>query len=98
MRLRSGLAALIGVWVLSAAGVALADPPVVGIEVHGEGERADVIVRGAFDVPTYAVRTRDGGNVVVIDVAGATLPDDGVATAGTTSLVASTQASTTSRG
>jgi len=98
MRLRSGLATLIGVSVLCTAGVAFADPPVVGIEVRGEGERADVVVQGAFDVPTYAVRTRDGGNVVVIDVANATLPDEGLAASGTTSLVASTQASTTSRG
>jgi type IV pilus assembly protein PilQ len=68
------------------------------VEVKGHGGRAEVILDGAFGVPTYAVRTRDGGKVVVIDVANAALDEKGVAISENTDLVDSATASTTARG
>ncbi|MFW5925568.1 MAG: type IV pilus secretin PilQ [Myxococcota bacterium] len=80
--------------------VAAADqPPVRSIEVGGEGSGvAEMTIDGSFDVPTYAVRTRKGGKVVVIEVAGASLPEGGVRARGRTPLVARTVASSTARG
>lgn len=50
------------------------------VEVRGHGAHAEVVLEGDFQKPVYAVRTRDGGDVLVIDVARATLGDrDGVA-------------------
>lgn len=92
-----GVAALIGVVGISAW--ASADPPMIdSVEVRGDSERAEIAIRGAFEVPTYSVRSRDGGQVVVIDVADATLPAEGLQTTGGTRLVRSAVASTTSRG
>ena len=87
--------------------VAFADPPVAqqqasaevrSVEVRGEGEHAEVAIRGAFDVPVYAVRTRDEGRTVVIDVADASLPAGGIETEGLASLVSQAVATTTARG
>ncbi len=89
--------ALLGIVTIS--GTALADPPVVrSVEVRGEGDRAEVAVRGAFAVPTYAVRARDGGTVVVLDVADASLPESGIDRSGDSALVSSTVATTTAQG
>ena len=97
MHVPRSLAASIAV--LACAAQAHADPPVVvGLDVRGGGERAELVVRGAFGVPRYAVRTRDGGSVVVLDVADARLPADGVHVRGSSALVTRTTASTTSRG
>lgn len=97
MRFRTVVGATIAV--LCCAQVAAADPPVVrSVEIRGQGAAAEVALVGAFDVPTYAIRSRDDGQTIVIDVAGATLPDDGVRTEGRTRLVAHTSSSTTSRG
>ncbi|MEM7609757.1 MAG: secretin N-terminal domain-containing protein, partial [Myxococcota bacterium] len=100
MRLVIRLAVICGLLVGgNAARTALADPPEVGrVEVRGEGHRAEVAIEGAFDVPTYAVRTRDDDRTVVIDVADATLPEGGIATDGLASLVSQTVATTTARG
>lgn len=68
------------------------------VEVRGEGHRAEVAIRGAFDVPTYAVRSRREGRVVVIDVADASLPEGGIETTGLASLVSQAVATTTARG
>ncbi len=85
--------------VLAVAQVAHANPPVVrGVEVRGDGDRAEVSIEGVFEIPDYSVRTRDEGRTVVVDVTGATLPDDGLATVGSTSLVSGLTASTTARG
>jgi type IV pilus assembly protein PilQ len=68
------------------------------VKVRGQGGRAEVILDGNFDVPTYAVRTREGGNVVVIDVAGVSLKEEGVLLGAGTELVKSATASTSAQG
>ena len=70
----------------------------VGVEVTGAQDSADLVVHGSFAEPSYAVRARDGGSVIVVDVPGATLPDDGVHTNGSSLLVSRTTASTTAQG
>jgi type IV pilus assembly protein PilQ len=83
------------------AGRAQAESPkstLTQVKVRGQGGRAEVVLDGNFDVPTYAVRTRDGGNVVVIDVAGATLQDEGVMLGAGADLVRSATASTSAQG
>jgi type IV pilus assembly protein PilQ len=98
MRDRIGLLAL-GV-VLGLAAAAQAQSPermAVGVALEpGEG-RAELVVRGDFEEPSYAVRARDGGLTVVLDVSGATLPN-GAVVSGASPLVARTSASTTARG
>jgi type IV pilus assembly protein PilQ len=71
---------------------------VQALAIHGDRDRADVVVRGAFDVPTYAVRSRDGGRVVVLEVRDAALPEAGAALEGDAPLVVRTTASTTAQG
>ncbi|MCB9617247.1 MAG: type IV pilus secretin PilQ [Sandaracinus sp.] len=79
--------------------MAAADPPTIeSVEVRGEGARAEIAIRGAFEVPTYAVRTREDGRVLVVEVADASLPESGLATVGDAQLVTATTASTTARG
>ncbi|HJL03024.1 MAG TPA: type IV pilus secretin PilQ [Polyangiaceae bacterium LLY-WYZ-15_(1-7)] len=68
------------------------------VEVRGEAERAEVAIRGQFAVPTYAIRSREDGRVVVIDVADAELPEGGLNATGGSRLVSSTVGSTTARG
>jgi len=78
---------------------ASADPPTVsGVSVRGHDDHATVVVRGVFEVPSYAVRSRDEGRTIVVDIEGATLPAAGVSTEGEASLVVGTTASTTARG
>lgn len=97
MRIYRGLVTFVAL--LGMAASAHADPPVVrSVQVDGDGDHAEISIAGVFDVPTYAVRARDGGRVVVIDVTGAQLPDDGLSVQGGTSLVSRTTASTTARG
>lgn len=101
MRLRFGLAGML-VGALCLAAPALADAPVIeGVSLHGgeAGQQAaEVDIRGAFDTPAYEVHARDGGRVLVVDVAGAQLADRGVETQGTLSLVTRTVSSATARG
>lgn len=79
--------------------IAAADPPAIeSVEVRGEGAHAEVAIRGAFEVPTYAVRTREDGRVLVVEVADATLPEAGLETVGDAQLVTATTAATTARG
>ncbi len=68
------------------------------VGVQGRGGRAEVVLAGKFDVPTYAVRTRENGRVVVVDVANAMLADGGVAIDEQTDLVTGAVASTTAQG
>lgn len=96
MRVRSGVVAAL---LFASATVAEASPTVVqNVEVKGRGDRAQLVIEGAFDVPTYSVRARNGGDVVVIDVEGASLPEGGLDKARGTTLIAQTVASTTARG
>lgn len=68
------------------------------VRIQGEGDRADLVVRGRFAVPEYSVRARDGGRVVVLEIAGATLPSGGLVADGASSLVRGAVASTTALG
>jgi type IV pilus assembly protein PilQ len=98
MRDRIGLLAL-GV-VLGLAAAAQAQSPermAVGVALESGEGRAELVVRGEFEEPSYAVRARDGGLTVVLDVSGATLPN-GAVVSGTSPLVSRTSTSTTARG
>ncbi|MEM6961447.1 MAG: type IV pilus secretin PilQ [Myxococcota bacterium] len=68
------------------------------VEIEGAQRGAEVSIRGAFDVPDYAIRSRNGGRVVVVDVEGGALPDGGVQTRGSHRVIARTVATTTSQG
>lgn len=97
MRIRVSLITLVAALGITTS--AHADPPEIqSVEVRGQGESAEILIRGAFDVPTYAVRARDSGRTIVVDVAGASLPEGGVDMSGATSLISGVVSSTTSRG
>ena len=84
---------------LALAPVASADPPSIRrVGVRGSDNHAEIAIRGSFATPAYAVRTRDEGRVVVIDVAEASLPEGGISAEGLAPLVSRTVASTTARG
>ncbi|HEY6881736.1 MAG TPA: secretin N-terminal domain-containing protein, partial [Polyangiales bacterium] len=68
------------------------------IEVRGDGARADVVLEGNVRAARYAVRAANGGDQLVIDVAGASLADrDGVSVADA-SLVKHAKATQTADG
>ncbi len=98
MRARNGLLVL-GVVLGFSVGAQAQSPEriAVGVALEAGDGRAELIVRGDFEEPSYAVRARDGGLTVVLEVAGATLPDGAVAT-GSSPLVSRTTASTTAQG
>ncbi len=68
------------------------------LALAGGDASAEVTLRGVFAVPTYSVRTRDEGRIVVVEVAGAALPEGGLSLTGTSSLVTRTTSSTTAQG
>jgi type IV pilus assembly protein PilQ len=68
------------------------------VQISGAGDGAQVSIEGAFVDPQYAVRAKDDGRLIIIDVDDAALPSGGVHTSGTNSLVARTVASNTARG
>ncbi len=74
------------------------DARVEALAVHGTGTRADLTIRGDFAVPTYEIRSRDEGRIVVVDVSHATMPDDGLALDGDSSLVTRSTTSETALG
>jgi type IV pilus assembly protein PilQ len=67
------------------------------IEVRGHGARAEVRLDGNVKVPTYAVRTKHGGSVIVVDIAGVALKNESV-TLESTDLVTSATAISTDSG
>ena len=94
---RLAVATLFGVVTLTQT--VFADPPVIrSVEVHGRETRAEIAIRGEFAIPTYAIRSHSDGNVVVVDVADATLPEGGLSLLGSSALVLSTVGSSTARG
>jgi type IV pilus assembly protein PilQ len=74
------------------------DARVESLAVHGTGDRADLTVRGDFDVPTYEIRSRDEGRIVVIDVSHATIPEGGLDVEGSSSLITRSTTSETALG
>jgi type IV pilus assembly protein PilQ len=98
MRIQWGLAIAV---VATFAWVNLAQaagPKIDSVRINGARDGAQVSIDGAFDDPQYAVRARDDGRTIIIDVDGAVLPSGGVETSGSNSLVARTIASNTARG
>ena len=75
-----------------------AGPKIDSVRINGASEGAQVSIEGAFDDPQYAVRAKDDGRLIIIDVDGAKLPSSGVQTIGTNALVARSVASNTARG
>lgn len=63
------------------------------IQVRGSGARAEVRLDSNLKVPTYAVRTKNGGNVIVVDIAGVTLKNENVALENTDLVTAATATS-----
>jgi type IV pilus assembly protein PilQ len=66
-----------------------------GMTLRGDENRAEITLRGSFGTPSYAVRSRDEGRVVVVEVEGASMPEGGLALRGESALVTR---STTSEG
>jgi len=95
---RKGLLA-VAVVLAFAAGAEAQSPErtAVGVALEGSDGRAELVVRGDFGTPTYAVSARDGGLTVILDVTGATLPAGAVAT-GSSPMITRTTATTTARG
>lgn len=67
------------------------------IEVRGHGARAEVLLDGNLKVPTYAVRTKNAGSVIVVEIAGASLGNETV-TLESTDLVTSATATSSPGG
>jgi type IV pilus assembly protein PilQ len=98
MRIQWGLAIAVVatfVWVDMAQA---AGPEIDSVRINGAPDGAQVSIEGAFDDPQYAVRAKDDGRLIIIDIDDASLPSGGVKTRGTNSLVARTVASNTARG
>jgi len=68
------------------------------VRINGATDGARISIEGAFDDPQYAVRSRQDGRLIIIDVEGASLPTGGVETSGTNALVSRSVASNTARG
>ena len=73
-------------------------PEVRRLRVQRVGDASELVIEGEFPSPDYALRARDGGRTVVVDVVGATLPSGGLSGIGTTRLVSGVTAATTARG
>lgn len=99
--MRQGFRMLTVVALMANADVALAEGAravLKQVEVRGHGERADVVLEGSLRAESYAVRTRAGGDVLVIDVADTTLGDTDGVSLESTDLVRSAQATASERG
>ncbi len=67
------------------------------IQVRGHGARAEVLLDGNLKVPTYAVRTKNAGSVIVVEIAGASLKNETV-TLESTDLVSAATATSSGGG
>jgi type IV pilus assembly protein PilQ len=68
------------------------------VRINGASDGVQISIEGEFDDPQYAIRARNDGRLIVIDVENAALPSGGIETSGTNSLVSRTVASNTARG
>lgn len=98
MRIHWGLAVALGATIASGNVAQALGPEIDRVQINGARDEAQISIEGAFDDPQYAVRAREGGRLIVIDVDRAALPAKGVETFGSNALVARTVASTTARG
>lgn len=69
-----------------------------GLTLRGGDDRAEITIRGSLGTPSYAVRSRDEGRVVVVEVEGASMPDAGLSLRGEASLVARSTTSQSAQG
>jgi type IV pilus assembly protein PilQ len=98
MRIHWGLTIAVGAtfaWVNMAQAVG---PQIDSVRIDGERDGAQVSIEGAFTDPHYAVRAKENGRSIVIDVDDAVLRSGGVQTSGTNALVARTVTSNTAQG
>ena len=98
MRIHWSLAIVAGALLVASNFAQALGPRIDSVQINGERDGAQVSIEGAFSDPQYAVRAREGGRLIVIDVDHAALPAGGIQTAGTSSLVSRTVASNTARG
>ena len=98
MRIHWGLAIAVGATLALGNTAQAAGPEIDSVRITGERDGAQISIEGAFDNPQYAVRARENGRLIVIDVDQAALPSGGIQTTGTSSLIARTVASNTARG
>lgn len=70
----------------------------VAVALRGDANQSELVIRGHFVEPSYAVRAREEGRVVVVDIAGASLPEGSASAEGASALVSRTVTSTTARG
>ena len=98
MRIHWGLAIAVGA-TLAWGNIAQAvGPEIESVRIEGERDEAHISIEGAFDKPQYAVRARENGRLIIIDVERAVLPPGGIQTTGTSSLISRTVASNTAHG
>ncbi|MBX7192576.1 MAG: type IV pilus secretin PilQ [Sandaracinaceae bacterium] len=71
---------------------------VESLSLRGGDDRAEITIRGSLGTPAYAVRSRDEGRVVVVEVEGASMPTSGVSLVGEASLIARSTTSQSARG
>ena len=98
MRIQWGLAIAV---VATFAWVDLAQaagPKIDSVRINGARDEAQVSIEGVFVDPQYAVRAKDDGRLIIIDVDDAALPSGGIERSGSNALIARTVASNTARG
>ena len=98
MRIHWGVAIAVGATFAWGNIAQAAEPKIDSVRINGEQDGAQISIEGAFDNPHYAVRARENGRLIVIDVDEAALPSGGIETSGTSSLISRTVASNTARG
>jgi len=98
MRIHWGLAIAVGAafaWVNMARALG---SEIDHVRIDGERDGAFISIEGAFQDPRYAVRAREDGRLIIIDIDNAALPPGGIETRGTSALIARTVASSTAQG
>ena len=98
MRIHWGLALAVGATLASSSSARAVGPRIDRVQISDESDEARVSIEGAFRNPRYAVRAKDGGRRIVIDIDHAALRASGIETAGDSALIARTVASSTDRG
>ena len=93
MRIHWGVAIAVGATFAWGNIAQAAEPKIDSVRINGEQDGAQISIEGAFDDPHYAVRARENGRLIVIDVDEAALPSGGIETSGTSSLISRTVAS-----
>ncbi|MDD9939728.1 MAG: type IV pilus secretin PilQ [Myxococcales bacterium] len=71
---------------------------VARLDVSGQKDRADVVIKGSFVQPTYSIRELGDGKRVIIEVPGASLDGEHLNVRGSAALIVRTTASTSAKG